>query len=131
MPPPKLWQHFEHDLSQQAASRKTLDVFDEQQHCYTSLSLFPEDRPVPADAINSLQEAQRDEVGAHTVVWQLLVGMPAWQQLQLDQFWEKRLPPRRRARHGHNLPEGIQKFTMVPRIGSKKEFDNLVSNGER
>jgi len=41
--------------SQQAAWRKTLDVFDEQQCRYTPLSLFPEDRPVPADAIDSVQ----------------------------------------------------------------------------
>jgi hypothetical protein len=31
--------------SQQAAWRKTLEVFDEQQQQYKTLSLFPEDRP--------------------------------------------------------------------------------------
>jgi len=36
---------------QQAAWRKTLSVFDEQRQDYTSLSLFPEDRPIPADAV--------------------------------------------------------------------------------
>src|SRR5580700_7518302 len=41
--------------SQQAAWRKTLEVFDEAQHRFTALSLFPEDRPVPADAIDSVQ----------------------------------------------------------------------------
>jgi hypothetical protein len=41
--------------SQQAAWRKTLEVFDEQQQQYKTLSLFPEDRPVPAEAIDSLQ----------------------------------------------------------------------------
>ena len=41
--------------SQQAAWRKTLQVFDEEQDRFTSLSLFPEDRPVPADAIDSVQ----------------------------------------------------------------------------
>src|SRR3981081_4250119 len=45
--------------SQQAAWRKTLDVFDEQQCRYTPLSLFPEDRPVPADAIDSVQVKTR------------------------------------------------------------------------
>ena len=39
--------------SQQAAWRKTLEVFDEQQHRFTPLSLFAEDRPVPADAITA------------------------------------------------------------------------------
>src|SRR5687767_466039 len=41
--------------SQQAAWRKTLSVFDEEQQRFTPLSLFPEGRPVPADAIDSVQ----------------------------------------------------------------------------
>src|ERR1022692_4703642 len=41
--------------SQQAAWRRTLEAFDEGQQRYTPLSLFPEDRPVPADAIDSVQ----------------------------------------------------------------------------
>src|SRR5437879_11983481 len=40
---------------QQAAWRKTLAVFDEQQQHYTNLSLFPDDREIPADAMDSLQ----------------------------------------------------------------------------
>ncbi len=35
---------------QEVAWRKTLEVFDEQQHCSRTLSLFPEDRALPADA---------------------------------------------------------------------------------
>src|ERR1700683_5846917 len=41
--------------SQQAAWRKTLEVFDEEQNRSMELSLFAEDRPVPADAIDSLR----------------------------------------------------------------------------
>jgi hypothetical protein len=40
---------------QQAARRKTLSVFDEEQQHYTELSLFPDDREIPPDAIDSLQ----------------------------------------------------------------------------
>ncbi len=36
--------------SQQAAWRKTLEVFDEAEQRAASLSLFPEDRTLPADA---------------------------------------------------------------------------------
>ena len=39
---------------QQAAWRKTLDVFDEAEQRFTSLSLFPDDREVPVDAIDSV-----------------------------------------------------------------------------
>jgi hypothetical protein len=41
--------------SQRAAWRKTLEVFDEQQQRYQTLSLFAEDRPAPAEAIDSLR----------------------------------------------------------------------------
>ncbi len=41
--------------SQQACWRRTLEVFDEQQQSYTTLSLFPEDRPVPSEAVDSIQ----------------------------------------------------------------------------
>jgi len=40
---------------QQAAWRKTLSVFDEQQQEYENLCLFPDDREIPADAVDSLQ----------------------------------------------------------------------------
>ena len=39
---------------QQAAWRKTLSVFDEEQQEYANLSLFPDDREIPADAVDSL-----------------------------------------------------------------------------
>jgi len=40
---------------QEVAWRKTLEVFDEQQHRSRTLSLFPEDREIPEDAVDSLQ----------------------------------------------------------------------------
>ena len=79
--------------SQQAAWRKTLDVFDEQQHRYTPLSLFPEDRPVPADALDSVQvklsEMQLERARPYGNCW---LGCELWQQLQLDRFWSEKLP---------------------------------------
>jgi hypothetical protein len=40
---------------QEAAWRKSLEVFDEAEQLPRSLSLFPEDRELPADAIDSVQ----------------------------------------------------------------------------
>jgi hypothetical protein len=34
---------------QQGAWRKTLEVFDEQEQRYTTMSLFPDDREIPAE----------------------------------------------------------------------------------
>src|ERR1043166_670284 len=40
---------------QHAAWRKTLEVFDEDDQRYSTLSLFPDDREIPGDAVDSLQ----------------------------------------------------------------------------
>jgi transposase len=84
--------------SQQAAWRKTLEVFDEGQKRYTPLSLFPEDRPVPADAIDSVQvklsEMKLERARPYGNCW---LGCELWRQLHLDRFWSGKLPHGREA----------------------------------
>jgi len=79
--------------SQQAGWRRTLEVFDEEQHRFTPLSLFPEDRPVPADAIDSVQvklsQMKLERARPYGDCW---LGCELWQQLQLDRFWTEKLP---------------------------------------
>jgi Domain of unknown function (DUF4277) len=79
--------------SQQAAWRRTLEVFDEQRQQHTALSLFPEDRPVPADALDSVQvklnEMQLRRARPYGNCW---LGCELWRQLELDRFWERKLP---------------------------------------
>src|SRR5271154_3540443 len=81
---------------QQAAWRKTLDVFDESEQCYTSMSLFPDDREIPSDALDSVQvmlsglELRRPRVFG--ICW---LACELWQQLGLDEFWRQRLPEAR------------------------------------
>ena len=77
---------------QQAAWRKTLSVFDEEQQQYAELSLFPEDREIPGDARQALQvklsglELRRPRTfGSCWLVCEL------WQQLGLEEFWDQRL----------------------------------------
>jgi transposase len=78
--------------SQQAAWRKTLEVFDEQQQRYTPLSLFPEDRPVPSDALDSVQvklsEMKLERARAYGNCW---LACELWRQLRLDEFWTQKL----------------------------------------
>src|SRR6201997_1739188 len=78
--------------SQKAAWRKTLEGFDEEQNRVTELSLFPEDRPVPADAIDSVQvklsEMKLRRARPYGNCW---LGCELWRQLQLDRFWERKL----------------------------------------
>jgi hypothetical protein len=79
--------------SQQAAWRKTLEVFDEERRRFTPQSLFPEDRLVPADAIDSvrvkLSEMKLERARPYGNRW---LGCELWRQLQLDGFWSEKLP---------------------------------------
>jgi transposase len=79
--------------SQQAAWRRTLEVFDEGQRQHTTLSLFPEDRPVPSDALDSVQvrlnQMQLRRARPYGNCW---LGCELWRQLELDRFWEQKLP---------------------------------------
>ena len=78
---------------QQAAWRKTLEVFDEAEQRFTSLSLFPDDREVPADAVASVQVRLSGlELKRPRVFGNCWLACELWQQLGLDEFWRQRLP---------------------------------------
>ena len=77
--------------SQQAAWRKTLEVFDETRHDTTQLALFPDDRPIPPDALNALSlrlsEMRLLRPRSFGDCW---LGCWLWQHLELDRFWAQR-----------------------------------------
>jgi transposase len=81
---------------QQSAWRKTLEVFVEEEQRYQALSLFPEDREIPADALDSVQvklsglELRRPRAFGHC--W---LACELWNQLGLDEFWQQHLPEAR------------------------------------
>src|SRR5919109_1158065 len=78
---------------QQAAWRKTLNVFDETEQRFTSLSLFPHDRELPADAVESVQVRLSGlEVKRPRIFGSCWLACELWQQLGLDEFWQQRLP---------------------------------------
>jgi transposase len=78
---------------QQAAWRKTLDVFDEEQQRYTTLSLFPEDRELPAGALDSAQVRLSGlELRRPRSFGNCWLACELWHQLGLDEFWRQRLP---------------------------------------
>jgi transposase len=83
--------------SQQAAWRKTLEVFDEKQQNFTTLHLFPDDREVAGgiDALRvKLGEMQLERPRAFGACW---LGCELWRQLKLDEFWQAKLPAGREA----------------------------------
>jgi transposase len=83
---------------QQEAWRKRLEVFDEEEQRYVAMSLFPEDREIPADALDSVQvklsELQLRRPRRFGDCW---LGCELWQQLGLDEFWQQHWPEGREA----------------------------------
>jgi len=78
---------------QQAAWRKTLDVFDEAEQRFISMSLFPDDRDLPADAVDSIQVRLSGlELKRPRIFGNCWLACELWRQLGLDEFWQQRLP---------------------------------------
>jgi len=106
--------------SQQAAWRKTLGVFDEAEQRITPLSLFPEDRPIPADAIDSVQvklgEMKLERARPYGNCW---LGCELWRQLQLDRFWSEKLP---QGREGVAWPQVLELLVVNRLIEPGSEF---------
>jgi len=106
--------------SQQAAWRKTLEVFDEQQQRATTLSLFSEDRPVPVDALDTIQvklsEMQLRRARPYGNCW---LGCELWRQLKLDEFWEEKLP---RGREDVGWPLVLELLVVNRLIDPGSEF---------
>jgi transposase len=77
---------------QQAAWRKSLAVFDEEQQEYANLTLFPDDREIPADAVDSLQvKLSGLELRRPRLFGSCWLACELWQQLGLHEFWDARL----------------------------------------
>ena len=78
---------------QEASWRKTLSVFDEDQQQFTNLSLFPEDRPLPDDAVDSIQvKLSGLELRRPRPFGNCWLANELWHQLGLTEFWNERLP---------------------------------------
>jgi len=83
---------------QHAAWRKTLEVFDEEEQRYTTMSLFPDDREIPGDALDSVQvKLSGLELRRPRVFGNCWLACELWHQLGLAKFWQQRLPEAREA----------------------------------
>ena len=78
--------------------RKSLAVFDEASQSCRPMSLFPEDRAIPAESVDSIQvklgEMKLENARASGDCW---LGCELWRQLRLDEFWTERFGPGREA----------------------------------
>jgi hypothetical protein len=82
--------------TQEAAWRKTLEVFDEHRQATCQMSLFAEDREIPPDAVNALSlrmsELRLRRSRAFGDCW---LGLKLWLELRLDRFWAECLADER------------------------------------
>ena len=79
--------------TQQAAWRKSLDVINETDPGTEQVCLFPEDRDIPADALNGLRVKLSELTLRHPRVFgDCWLGCRLWDELHLGSFWRERLP---------------------------------------
>ena len=78
--------------SQEAAWRKSIAIFDEDNQQASEACLFPDDRPIPVDQVNALplvmSEMQLLRPRSFGDCW---LGCCLWRELGLDRFWQKQL----------------------------------------
>ena len=76
--------------SQEAAWRKSIEVFDEDKCESIQAALFPDDRPIPADELNALSLVMSQmrllRPRGFGDCW---LGCLLWRELGLDQFWRE------------------------------------------
>lgn len=77
---------------QQQAWRKSIEVFDEERGESQQISLFPDDRPVPEDAVDSLQvKLSGLELRRPRAFGNCWLASELWHELGLAEFWGARL----------------------------------------
>lgn len=82
--------------SQEAAWRKSIEVFDEDKQQAGQASLFPADRPIPADELNALSLVMSDiRLLRPRRFGDCWLGCQLWRELELDRFWQQQLEDQR------------------------------------
>ena len=100
--------------AQRAAWCRSIEVFDEDQSASAQMALFPEDRTAPELAcavvqvkLSELQLRRPRQWGA---CW-LACGL--WDVLQLDAFWQPRLPPSRKGTRWLNVLKTLVAYRLI------------------
>lgn len=102
------------NAAQRAAWCRSIEVFDEERGAAAQMARFPEDRPAPELAcavvqvkLSGLQLRRPRQWGA---CW-LACGL--WDLLQLDAFWQPRLPPSRKGTRWLNVLKTLVAYRLI------------------
>lgn len=100
--------------SQQAQWCSALDVLDESHDCIRQMSLFPDDRIPPPDVSNPVQIRLSQMTLRHPRQWGgCWLAMELWSQLELDSFWEARLPDSRKGTGWLNVLKTLVAYRLL------------------
>ncbi len=75
--------------TQEAAWLKTLEMFDKEEQKRRELSLFPDDRVIPEEAVDTLQvKLSGMQLRRPRVFGNCWMACQIWNELGLEEFWQ-------------------------------------------
>lgn len=99
---------------QQKVWRKTIEVFEDGKTESRQISLFPEDRPLPADECNAIHVRLNELKIKNPRQWGACwLFCELWEQLQLDNFWRDKLLPSRRGTRWLNVFKTLVAYRLI------------------
>lgn len=100
--------------SQVLSWRRAIEVFDETAGKTRTLALFPEDRPVAVQDVDTVQVrlsqmrlCRPRQWGACWLAGQL------WRELELDRFWSERLAPSRKGTRWDHVLQVLASYRLI------------------
>jgi hypothetical protein len=99
---------------QQAQWNKTLEAFDEGTGRMTQIALFPEARAAPEALPEAVQVRLKDFELHRPRQWGACwLALDLWEKLQLDGFWQERLPPSRKGTSWLNVLKTLTCYRLI------------------
>ena len=100
--------------SQREAWRRTIEVLEHGRPSARTMALFPEDRPVEIDDDEVVQIRLKDVELRRPRQWGACwLACTLYEQLGLDAFWAKRLPPSRKGTHWDLIAQALSCYRLL------------------
>lgn len=101
--------------SQRQSWTKVIDVFDPVRQQTEELALYPDSRPIPDHALEyGVQVRLSEFVLRRPRQWGACwVACHLWQQLQLDEFWQDRLPASREGTEWRHVLQTLVAYRLI------------------
>jgi transposase len=100
--------------NQRAQWCSAIEVLDKTSGHKRQMSLFPQDRTPPTEVSNPVQININKMTLRHPRQWGgCYLAMELWDQLQLDNFWEERLPSSRKGTNWLNVLKTLVSYRLI------------------